>query len=100
MAIIKLNTDRKLSDPRSCLNDPNLSVSDRGMLMTLFSLPSDCEVSITYLMSILPDGQKKIVNSLKRLEESNYIERKRTKDGDSNLLTKIVYYVSLIQMKE
>ncbi len=55
-----------------------LSVTDRGTLCTLLSLPDNWNFSIRGLSAILPDGVTKIENSLNRLEHKHhYLKRVR-----------------------
>lgn len=55
-----------------------LSVTDRGTLCTLLSLPDNWNFSIRGLVAILPDGVTKIENSLHRLEHKHhYLKRVR-----------------------
>lgn len=59
------------------LRDRELGLTERGMLMTMLSLPDDWDYSAKGLASILPDGKKKTNNSLQRLEQAGYLKRSR-----------------------
>ena len=63
------------------LRDENLSIRDRGLLCTLFSLPDNWEFSIKGLTKILPDGKDTIRASLQRLEKLGYLKRVQVKDS-------------------
>lgn len=59
------------------LRDSHLGSSERGLLVTMLSLPDGWSFSIRGLAQILPDGITKISNGLKKLEELNYLRRER-----------------------
>lgn len=59
------------------LKDKKLSLKARGMLITMLSLPDTWNFSIKGLMSILPDGQKRVSSALKELENNKYLIRER-----------------------
>lgn len=64
------------------LRDQNINLVDRGLLMTMLSLPDNWDFSIRGLAAIVPDGKSKIETSLKRLEAAGYLKRERIyKDG-------------------
>lgn len=54
--------------------DERLNLTDRGLLMTLMSLPVNWDFSVEGMSKILPDGKSRIKSSMKRLEEFGYIE--------------------------
>ena len=59
------------------LRDRELGLTERGLLMTMLSLPDNWDYSAQGLASILPDGKKKTNNSLQRLEQAGYLKRSR-----------------------
>ena len=63
--------------------DERLNLTDRGLLTTMMSLPTNWEFSVEGMTKILPDGKSRIKSSLKRLEEFDYIEivQERNKTG-------------------
>lgn len=63
--------------------DERLNLTDRGLLVTLMSLPANWEFSVEGMTKILPDGKSRIKSSLKRLEDFGYIEivQERNKEG-------------------
>lgn len=62
--------------------DKSLSLKDRGMMVTLLSLPPVWEFTAEGIAAILPDGKDAVNSSLNRLEEKNYILREQTKSAD------------------
>ena len=54
--------------------DERLNLTDRGLLMTLMSLPANWDFSVEGMSKILPDGKSRIKSSVRRLEEFGYIE--------------------------
>ncbi len=66
-----------------CLRDKELDIEERGLLLTLVSLPDNWNFSITGLCKILPCGKDKINNALQKLEEKDYLRRiySRSPDG-------------------
>ena len=59
------------------LRDRNLGATERGVLMTMLSLPDNWDFSIKGLTCILPDGYTKISTALKNLEHLHYLVRER-----------------------
>ena len=59
------------------IGDCNLGTSERGLLVTMLSLPDGWSFSIRGLAQILPDGITKISNTLNKLESLNYLRRER-----------------------
>ena len=64
------------------VRDRKLGATERGVLLTMLSLPDDWDFSIKGLSAILPDGTTKIATALKHLQEAHYLRRERIyKDG-------------------
>ena len=59
------------------VKDKQLGINDRGLLLTMLSLPDNWNFSIKGLMCILPDGYTRISTALKHLEELGYLVRER-----------------------
>lgn len=59
------------------LRDMRLGATERGLLLTMLSLPDNWNFSIKGLCSILPDGYTKIATALKNIEKSGYLVRRR-----------------------
>lgn len=63
------------------LRDVNLSLTDRGLLTTMLSLPDGWNITGKSLASILPDGTSKIYASLARLKEHGYLKTERIREN-------------------
>ena len=59
------------------LRDMRLGATERGLLLTMLSLPDNWNFSIRGLSRILPDGATKIATALKNLAKSVYLVRRR-----------------------
>lgn len=59
------------------LRDMRLGATERGLLLTMLSLPDDWNFSIKGLCCILPDGYTKIATALKNIEKTGYLVRRR-----------------------
>ena len=59
------------------LRDRELGFTERGVLMTMLSLPDNWDFSAIGLASIVPDGKAKTYASLKKLEVAGYLQRSR-----------------------
>ena len=59
------------------LRDMRLGATERGLLLTMLSLPDNWNFSIKGLSRILPDGCAKIGKALHHLEAAGYLERRR-----------------------
>ena len=57
------------------LRDKSLGGMERGLFLTMWSLPDNWDFSIKGLCAILPDGYTKVSNSLKKLESAGYLVR-------------------------
>lgn len=66
------------------LRDMRLCATERGLLLTMLSLPDNWNFSIKGLSRILPDGCAKIGKALHNLEAAGYLVRRRVyQDGNS-----------------
>ena len=63
------------------VRDKELGFHERGLLLTMLSLPDTWDFSIRGLMAISTDGYTKISNSLKILEKRGYLKRERVYAG-------------------
>ena len=54
---------------KDILKNHSLSLRDRGMVVTLLSLPDNWEFTMSGLSKIIPDGKSSIRASLTHLEE-------------------------------
>ncbi len=68
---------------KDILKNSSLSLRDRGMVVTLLSLPDNWDFNITGLSKIIPDGKSAIRSSLANLEQMGYLskEQERTVNG-------------------
>lgn len=62
------------------LRNKELGIKERGLLVTLLSLPDSWEFSVLGLTKILPDGKDGINAALKKLEKMGYVKRIQTKN--------------------
>lgn len=84
MSVLKNKTQGKFTMVSKVITtDQELSLEERGMLLTLLSLPDNWEFSIKGLSKILPDGICKISTVINKLLEKGYVERlqSRSKNG-------------------
>ena len=65
---------------KKVLMDKNLSLRDRGMLVTLMSLPPEWNFSVNGMAAILPDGKDGVGSSIRNLEKHGYLKRERQKN--------------------
>ena len=76
MAVLKNKTQGNYTIvSQNIMRDKNLSLSERGMLLTLLSLPDNWHLTIMGLCQILPDGKDKISRTLNSLIEKGYVTR-------------------------
>ena len=59
--------------------DRSLSLKDRGMLLTLLSLPDNWDFTVAGLRTILPDGKFAICSSLESLQNAGYLIREQSR---------------------
>lgn len=76
MAILKNKTQGNYTIvSNGILKNQSLSLKDRGLIITLLSLPDNWAFTINGLSKIIPDGKDSIKNSLKHLEELGYVSK-------------------------
>lgn len=76
MAIFKNKTQGNYTIvSNGILKNQLLSLKDRGLIITLLSLPDNWAFTINGLSKIIPDGKDSIKNSLKHLEELGYVSK-------------------------
>lgn len=66
---------------QNIMRDKSLSLTERGMLLTLLSLPDSWQLTIKGLCQILPDGKDKVSKTLNSLIDKGYITREQSRDG-------------------
>lgn len=80
MAVLKNKTQGNFTMvSQNILRDRNLSISERGMLITLLSLPDNWHLTIKGLCEILPDGKDKISKNINSLIEKGYVTREQSR---------------------
>ena len=79
------NTDKKSFTivDNAILRNQELGLKERGLLVTLLSLPESWDYSVKGFTKILPQGKAEIGAAAKNLEKMGYLKRtyKRDKDG-------------------
>jgi len=81
MSILRNDTrNRYTVISQTITRDSRLPLKERGMLLTLLSLPDNWEFSVVGLCKILCDGQTAITSALKSLEQLGYLKRNKLKD--------------------
>jgi len=63
------------------LRDKKLSLRSKGLLAFMLSLPENWDYTIRGLESVLKEGRDAIRSSIKELEESRYVVRRRVRDN-------------------
>lgn len=63
------------------LHDKSLSFFDRGVLITILSLPDKWDFSINGLSKLVPDGRCAITNSINRLVDKHYLRWLKDRNG-------------------
>ena len=53
--------------------DQRLSLTERGMLLTLLSLPPDWDFTVEGMITILPDGRDRIRTAMNNLKKYGYV---------------------------
>ena len=83
MAVLKNKTQGNFTIvSQNIMRDNNLSLTERGMLLTLLSLPDNWHLTIAGLCQILPDGKDKIAKTLNNLIDKGYVTREQSRsDG-------------------
>jgi hypothetical protein len=65
---------------QNIMHDRRLKLFDRGLLVTLMSLPDNWNFTIKGLASILCDGRDAVSAGLKRLEELGYLVKEQLRE--------------------
>ena len=66
-------------------HDKELSLRDRGLLLTMFSLPDNWRFSIEGLAQIVPEGKDAIKTSIDNLEKLGYLKRSQKRDENGKM---------------
>jgi len=76
MAVLKNKTQGSYTIvSQNIMRDKTLTLTERGLLLTLFSLPDNWNFTIAGLNQILPDGREKISHTLNNLISKGYVTR-------------------------
>ena len=62
---------------KGIVTDRSLRLKDRGMLLTLLSLPDNWNFTAAGLEKILPDGKAAIYSSLDNLQKAGYLTKEQ-----------------------
>lgn len=81
MPVLKNKTQgRFVTVNRNIVEDKDLRLVDRGLLLTLLSLPDNWDFSIKGMTHILPEGKAAISASFERLKRRGYIRKEQIRD--------------------
>lgn len=61
-----------------------LNLTERGMLLTLLSLPPDWNFTVEGMTKILPDGRDRIRTTMNNLKKYGYVRRVQGRRGDGS----------------
>ena len=64
--------------------DQRLNLTERGMLLTLLSLPPDWDFTVEGMTKILPDGRDRIRTAMNNLKKYGYVRRVQGRRGDGS----------------
>ena len=80
MSILKNKTQGNYVNVyKGIVMDRSLSLRDRGMLLTLLSLPDNWGFTIAGLAKILPDGKHAIKSSIEALQKAGYLSKEQSR---------------------
>src|SRR5574344_26122 len=74
-----------------CVNDSNLSLKGKGMLLFMLSKPDDWKFNYKNFDKTLPEGRRSIQSAIKELRELKYLKMERIKDENNKY--DWIYYV-------
>lgn len=69
--------------------DGSLAINERGLLVTLYSLPKNWDFSIRGMTKILPNGERAITTALRKLESKRYVKCTYYRDKNGRFKTDI-----------
>src|SRR5574344_1871708 len=75
---------------KDILKNSSLSLRDRGMVVTLLSLPDNWDFNIAGLSKIIPDGKSAIRASLTNLEQMGYLSKEQERTGNGKFGKNII----------
>lgn len=71
-------------------HDHGLSLVERGLLLTLLSLPDNWHLTVKGLQQILPDGKDRITNALNGLIDKGYVTKEQERGEAGKFATNIL----------
>lgn len=90
MAIIKQEvTENFFMLSNMIMIDGSLAINERGLLVTLYSLPKTWDFSIRGMTKILPNGERAITTALRKLESKRYVKCTYYRDKNGRFKTDI-----------
>lgn len=90
MAIIKQEvTENFFILSNMIMMDGSLAINERGLLVTLYSLPKTWDFSIRGMTKILPNGERAITTALRKLESKRYVKCTYYRDKNGRFKTDI-----------
>ena len=75
------------------IRDRRLSMAERGLLLTMMSMPENWSFSVTGLRGMVADGRDRVRSTVKALEEHGYLKRVQTCD-ENGLFNDVLYTFS------
>lgn len=95
MAVFKNRTQNDFTIVSNVyLRDREVSMKDRGLIITLCSFPDNWNFSIAGLAAIVPDGKDSLRSSMTHLEKLGYIRRSRERDPSGKFCSTVELYAS------
>ena len=75
------------------IRDRRLSMAERGLLLTMMSMPENWSFSVTGLHGMVADGRDRVRSTVKALEDHGYLKRVQTCD-ENGLFNDVLYTFS------
>lgn len=88
-AAVLLNKTQGVTIVNNHIIRGELSLKERGILITLLSLPNDWRLSIKGLACVMADGKHAIGQALRRLEEKGYLIRHQARNSEGKMTQNI-----------
>ena len=100
MAIIKQEvTENFFMLSNMIMMDGSLAINERGLLVTLYSLPKTWDFSIRGMTKILPNGERAITTALRKLESKRYVKCTYYRDKNGRFKTDIELFYHIKNAK-
>ncbi len=88
-AAVLLNKTQGVTIVNNHIIRGELSLKERGILITLLSLPNGWRLSIKGLVCVMADGKHAIGQALRRLEEKGYLIRHQARNSEGKMTQNI-----------